>query len=333
MLIPHCAAIDNLILIAGRCHRIRNSAAAIISTLDSLNRFLHPGIGNIRIIIAKAALDNTVDIDVGRVDVNITTGNIAAIRLASRAVIHRAQVKRAVLAFTDDLLIFVIVQILRRAADFHDAIGITLRYAALRRLQRHCGTTHRHRVTGVLALNRNAVALALDSNLAVFRINVALNDNVRHWPCRADNLLAGILRISVGIVHPMAVIQALHVNLSSLPCSCLDSRERRAVAFIDSVQLLIKVRRLRPGNFVAVKEQLAACFAHSEPVDFQHKVRVVNNADFRRSLRLHRTAAHKVISFNGYVAAGSSQLRNLYIINVHRRIENVNLLAVLRFFL
>ena len=275
-------------------------------------------IGNGDFVFAIAALDQAVDIDVRRVDVDVVAGNARAtavehlimrpifIMNPSRGFITIGSIE--IIHIAVEILVF--VQLFRVAADVDDALGKALADALAGRQVDFLAVDFRR--AAAFALQENIVVLILYRDDAIFRLHIAVDFNIGLRDKLSINFFARLLALCIDFID-----------------FCLDGR--RAIVTLDGDRAagtggsigadrqvdgsgLVLIGTLDNGSSV-LSQGLAVVMDFAARIDCLHiphfhiKIRMVFHGDFRTSLCLQRTGALQAACFHHDIAARSDDIR------------------------
>ena len=315
--VPHRSALYNLVLIAQGYHGVTELPAAIIGIFNSRNCTLRCAV-NGQIIIAIAALNNAVHVDIRGVNIHGATGNIAA--TATAAILRQffGDTNRAHSLTIEQLVKVVAIEILHTAANAHNAVGVALGDAALGCGEHHVGTGDGHIISGILPLNQDIIFRTGNSNLTISIDNIALNLDISQrlaFQIVDGNRTAGATGVRnsaiVDNLLQLVVAQNGHSAIFALGGHCLGkaSLDGAGIALVQSINLRIqrsgyfRIRSTCRSHSGAIINQHAAGLVHNDIVHLQQQIGVIGDIDGRSALGLHLAAATKIAGSNIHITA------------------------------
>ena len=286
--IPERTAVDDFILFARSDSRVGQFPLSVIALVDTIDGFFGSGIRNIRIVITETTLDNPIDIDIGCIDVDIATGNIAAAGFAAIFDIRFDLIYLVcTFSFTDSILIRLVILALHIGTNIDNPVRISLRNISFCRIESNTGTTNGYGVFNAFTLDDYTVTGTLDGHVTVFGVHISLNEEIRHrlhGTGHFSYFLAFFIQYITLVVNRLSIVIAINGNLARLSVCRFYSTKGSTLFFIDSRDLLVEICRCFSCQTVPIEYELATCIIDSNAVNFRHQVGVVRNGDFRRAL-------------------------------------------------
>ena len=287
---------------------------AAIQLLD----FRRDCIGNGDFVFAIAALDQAIDIDVRRIDVDVITGNArtAAVEHIIMRPVFPMDTGGVFIAigfvefiyFAVEILVF--VQLFRVAADVDDPLGKALADALAGRQVDFLAVDFRRAVA--FALQEDAVVLVLYIDDTIFRLHIAVDFDIGLRDEFGIDFLARLLALCIDFINLCLDGSRAVVTLDG-DCSTGTGGSIGADRQVDGSGFIL-IGTLDDGSSV-LGQGLAVVMDFTARIDclhiphFQIKIRMVFHGDFRTSLCLQRTGALQAACFHHDIAARSDDIR------------------------
>ena len=274
--------------------------------------------GNGNFVFAVAALNQAVDVDVRRVDVDIVAGNArtAAVQYIIMRPVFRMNALSMLKAisfvvFLDFTVeIFVFVQLFRVAADVDDALGKALADALAGGQVDFLAVDFRR--AAAFALQENVVVLVFYRNDAIFRLDIAVNFNIGLRDELGIDLFARLLVIGIDFVDfrfdgSLAVValdgdRATGTGGSVGADRQIDGRGLVLIGILDDRNGIF-------GQRLAIVVDFTARIDGSHISHFQIKIGMVFHSSFRTALGFQGTCAFQAACFHRDIAARSDDIR------------------------
>ena len=286
---------------------------AAVQLLD----FRHYRIGNGDFVFAVAALDQAIDIDVRRIDVDVVTGN------ARTAAIEHSILRPFFLMDTGGVFITIgfveciyiavellFVQLFRVAADVDDALGKALADALAGCQVDFLAVDFRR--AAAFALQEDVVVLVFYRNDAIFRLDIAVNFNIGLRDEFGIDLFARLLVIGIDFVDFRFDGSRAVVALDGDFAAGTGGSVGADLQVDGSRLILIGTLDDRNGIFgqrLAIVVDFTARIDGSHISHFQIKVGMVFHSGFRTALGFQGTGTFQAACFHRNVAAGRDDIR------------------------